>query len=333
MNDWHDWHERHDWNDRISRELHGSNAFLRGLTHSAHVACWITSALLVAACTSPKPAELYATPDAAVDSFVAALRTDDKAELARILGSDSDELISSGDPVADAQAREEFVRHYDQKHLLVPEDDGDRVTLEIGDADWPFPVPVVRDADGWRFDTAAGLDELINRRIGRNELATIESCRAVSDAQAEYFAKNPSNSPTREFARKFISSPGTQDGLYWPTLEGEPASPLGELVANATEEGYVASGAGAPFHGYFYRMLTAQGDYAPGGRMSYLAGDRLTNGFGVLAWPADYGNSGVMAFIMNQQGIVYQRDLGEETDRAARAMTEFNPDPEWMLAD
>jgi hypothetical protein len=296
------------------------------------VACSLFLLCLVAGCSHHGQGLAFATPDAAVDSMVTALRSSNQPELFRILGPEADDVLSSGDPVDDARVKAEFLRRYDQNHGLVPDQNGRSMTLEVGDTHWPLPIPIVKASDGWRFDTAAGLDEILNRRIGRDELDTIETCRAANDAQADYFAANPRKSPVPEYARKFISSEGTRDGLYWPTGEGEPLSPLGALMAEAADEGYRITGKGNPYHGYFYRMLTAQGDFAPGGRMSYLTGDSLTKGFGVVAYPAQYGNSGIMTFIVNQQGIVYQRDLGADTANIAKAMTEFDPDPNWTVA-
>ncbi len=265
---------------------------------------------------------------------MAALRTDDTSKLFKILGSGADEVLSSGDEVADAQSTAEFLQKYDEQHQLVPGPNGeDSRILEVGYNNWPMPIPIVQGADGWRFDTAAGLEEMLNRRIGRNELDTIETCRALNDAQAEYFAENPTGSPTLEYARKFISSEGTRDGLYWPTGDGEPMSPLGGLVAEALAAGYVDTAEPQPYLGYRYRILTAQGGFAPGGSMSYLTNGRLTEGFAIVAYPAKYGNSGVMTFIMNQQGIVYQRDLGPDTASVAATMAMFDPDPGWTLVE
>lgn len=280
------------------------------------------------------PGLAFATPQAAVDSVVAALRTSDRPQLEKIFGSDSDQLLSSGDAVADSNGAEAFLEHYDQKHQLTTVEDG-VVNLEVGPKDWPLPIPIVKDSDGWRFDTAAGLDEMLNRRIGRNELATIETCRALADAEQDYYALNPMGLNPPAYAAQLFSSDGKRDGLYWPVADGEPQSPIGPLLADAAAEGYRRSTTGEPnpYHGYYFRPLKAQGKYAPGGTMSYLTGGQLTKGFGVVAYPADYGNSGIMTFIVNQQGIVYQRDLGKDTASKAKAMTEFNPDPNWKVVE
>lgn len=293
----------------------------------------VLAGLLGGCASEPKP---FATPDAAVDSLVTAMRAGNEGELARILGPESRELLSSGDEVADANGRAEFLRLYDAKHRLVP--DGDEVmTLEVGADEWPLPVPVVRGDDGWVFDTSAGLDEMLSRRIGRNELYAIQVCAAIVDAQREYASADYSGDGWREYARRFYSEPGKRDGLYWPAAPGEPESPLGELVASATSEGYggtaQADHGPRPFHGYLYRILTAQGPAAPGGAMDFIAQGRMIGGFGVVAWPADYANSGLKTFIVSHHGTVYEKDLGDDTDRLARAMAKFNPDSGWMASD
>jgi hypothetical protein len=285
-------------------------------------------------CTSTPP-RTFDTPEAAVGTLVAAVRAGDTGEMKHILGPQADELISSGDPVADAIGRESFLTQYDQKNSLKPSGDG-AVTLEVGDTAWPLPIPVVKGAKGWSFDTAAGLDEMLSRRIGRNELYTIQTCLAIVDAQREYVSADFSGNGWREYARRFGSAPGKKDGLYWAPKEGEPESPLGELVARATEEGYTARrGAEGrrPYHGYLYRILTRQGADAPGGAMDYIAKDHMIGGFAVVAWPADYANLGLKTFITSHHGVVYEKDLGDDTDRTARKMREFNPGEGWAKSD
>ncbi len=284
------------------------------------------AALLGGCAASPQNFE---SPQAAVDSLVVALRADNQADLTRILGSESRELLSSGDEVADANGRADFLRLYDEKHRLVPADN-DYVTLDVGQTDWTMPIPVVKGDKGWYFDTAAGLDELLSRRIGRNELHTIQVCHAINDAQREYASADVTGDGWCEYAAKFRSDPGTKNGLYWPAAPGQPESPLGELVASATTEGY-KGGDGGPhaFHGYYYRILTSQGPAAPGGAMDYIAQGHMIGGFAVVAWPADYGNSGLKTFMVSHHGTVYERDLGDDTDRMARAITAFNPEAGW----
>jgi hypothetical protein len=291
-------------------------------------------ASLLAGCASEP--EAFETPDLAVNSLVSALRTDDTAALERILGSEADEVLSSGDEVADANGRAEFLRLYDEKNRLAP-DGEDYLTLEVGATDWPLPIPVVRGEQGWYFDTPAGLDEMLSRRIGRNELYAIQVCLAIVEAQREYATADFNADGWREYARTFNSEPGKKNGLYWPAAAGEPESPLGEFVATATEEGYGARGVGEkgprPYHGYMYRILTSQGPAAPGGEMDYVLQGHMIGGFGVIAWPADYANSGLKSFIVSHHGVVYEKDLGDDTDRMARNMQVFNPDAGWQASD
>lgn len=293
-------------------------------------------AFVVASCASTpagpviEPGTAFASPDAAVNATVAALRTDDMNELSKILGVNASEVLGSGDDVADRNNVQEFVRKYDESHRLVTNADGS-VILEVGNDNWPMPFPIVQSADGWRLDTASGLDEVVARRIGRNELNCIQTCLAIADAQAEYFMMTPDGQTPPAFAARFISEPGTKNGLFWPASPGEALSPLGDLAASASAEGYTrgSNAEPRPFHGYHFRMLSAQGPFAPGGRMSYLENGRMVRGFAVIAYPAEYGRSGIMSFIIARQGVVYERDLGPNTAAIAKAMTEFNPDPDW----
>jgi hypothetical protein len=292
----------------------------------------ILLAALAAACASRKQPG-FETADEAARQLVQALRTDDVKQAEEILGPESKDLLSSGDPVADKNGREKFVQLYDQKHRMEKVDDS-TMTLCIGDIDWPVPIPIVRSGDVWTFDTAAGRDELINRRIGKNELSTIQVCLAYCDAQREYYATEHDGDNIHEYAQKFRSSPGKHDGLYWPAAEGEPQSPLGELAAKAVAEGYggnkSADAGPQPYHGYYYRILKAQGSHAKGGAFSYLAHDRMIGGFALVAYPADYGNSGVMTFCVDHEGKVFQKDLGDDTPKTAKAMTEYDPDDTWQ---
>jgi hypothetical protein len=281
-------------------------------------------ALLAVGCANPQTR--FASPDDAVQSLVTAVRADDQTQLKQIFGSESDEILSSGDDVADQQTRERFLAAYDLKHQLVTNTDG-TVTLNIGDSDWPMPIPLVKDTNSSQC-----------RRIGRNELDVIQVCQAIVDAQREYAERDPNGDGVREYALKFISDSGKKNGLYWETAEGEAPSPLGPLVGSAVEEGYTAARAQGddaprPYHGYYYRILTSQGPSAPGGALSYLVGDKLIGGFAVIAWPADYGNSGIMTFIVNHRQVVYQKDLGDNTDKLARAITSFDPAPDWKKAE
>lgn len=291
---------------------------------------------IVQGCASSSASQqTFTSPESASDALVAALRQNDKDRLRAIFGPEGEEMIASGDDVADQNNIEKFLQAYDERHELLFSPQGD-VTLEVGNSNWPFPIPIVESGGGhWQFDTAAGADEILNRRIGRNELDTIQTCLAIVDAQRDYVAMDISGEGVRQYARKFISDPGFRNGLYWPTPEGEPPSPLGPLVGEATDEGYSLTGSTTgerpSFHGYHYRLLTAQGPNAPGGARDYLSGGNLTGGFAVVAWPSTYGNSGIMAFIVNANGIVYQRDLGPNTDTIAAAMSQFDPGPEWSM--
>jgi hypothetical protein len=290
-----------------------------------------------AGCASEPPVD-YKTPDEAVTALIQAARNHDQKELQHILGADSERLVSSGDEVEDRNRLDEFIRMYDAKHAL--QDDGpDGRILVVGNNEWPLPIPVVLDAEKkvWSFDTEAGLDEIISRRVGRNELYTIQVCLAVVDAQREYAQKDPDHDGIEAYAKKFLSDPGKKNGLYWPTAEGEPPSPLGSLVGRATQEGYTAAhtatGEPRPYHGYHYRMLTSQGPNAKGGEMDYMVNGHLLTGFGVVAYPATYGSSGVKTFIVNAEGVVYEKDLGPDTETEAKKMKAFDPGPGWEKSD
>ena len=273
----------------------------------------------------------FATPEAAVEALAAAAKTDDEQGLESIFGPAAKELISSGDPVADRLQRKKFSADFDLKNRLTRE--GERWILTIGQQDWPFPIPLVKREAGWAFDTKAGREEILFRRIGGNELDTVQTLLAIVDAQREYAMGDRSGDGIREYAQKFRSDPGTTDGLFWETRPGEAPSPLGQLVADARAEGYSMSGrqqGPMPYHGYYYRMLTAQGPHAAGGAFDYLVNGRQIGGFAVLAYPATYGNSGVMTFMVNHDGTVYESDLGEGTAERALAMKAFDPDDTWQ---
>lgn len=291
-------------------------------------------ALLASACASGRSEdrpETFVTPQAGVDALVAALRPYDSASLQRVLGADGPEVLSSGDEVADQSAREKFLADYDQQHEILEE--GSTATLVVGSEGWPMPIPLVHTDDGWEFDLASGEEEILARRIGKNELAAIETCLAVVDAQREFAALSMDG--TLEYAQKFKSEPGKKNGLYWEVPDGEKPSPLGPLVAEAVAAGYPGAGTRGeverPYHGYCFRMLTAQGDDAPGGKQSYIDKGRMTKGFGVVAYPAKYASSGVMTFLVDESGVVYQKDLGDETHKIAGAMTAFDPGAGWTV--
>jgi hypothetical protein len=282
---------------------------------------------IAAGCASPAQKQFKSPQDAAA-ALVGALETNNTPELKKIFGPDSDSLISSGDPVADHAERQRFLAEYEQKHAVVP-GEGDAMVIEVGDKDWPMPIPIVKQKNAWVFDTAAGKDEIICRRIGRNELATIQVCLAIVDAEQEYALRDPNGSGVHEYAQKFFSDPGKKDGLYWQTTEGEPPSPLGQLVASAAEEGYTHNANPAPYHGYRFGLLKSQGASAPGGAVDYVLNGKMIGGFAALAFPAEYGSSGIMTFIVDHDGVVFQKDLGPDTEKAAEAMKSFDPDSTW----
>ena len=271
----------------------------------------------------------FDSPQAAVDAFVTALQKNDQKELERLLGPGIDGLLSSGDPVQDQADRERFLAAYAKKHSLQAEGDGTQVLI-VGDNDWPFPIPLVEHKGQWHLDGNAGADELVYRRIGHNELGAIAVSRGFVAAQQEYAAQGHDGDPAGIYALKLISDEGTQNGLYWPVADGETPSPAGPFVARAAAEGYRRSDSGpAPYHGYYYRMIYAQGPNAAGGAKDYFKDGVLTEGFALVAWPAEYGVSGVQTFIVNQDGTVYQKDLGEDTATAADAILLFDPDSSW----
>jgi hypothetical protein len=281
----------------------------------------------------------FASSDEAVASLITAFRAHDLERLHHILGPEADDILNSGDPVADELGIDSFVHAYDARHRLVAGEKGS-VILIVGDNDWPVPIPVIKDADSgaWFFDTAAGKEEILNRRVGRNELTVIEVCRAIADAQREYAARDPDNDGIPQYAQKFISDPGKKNGLYWETQPGETPSPLGPLVADAVVVGYSATPAPAgneprPFHGYLYRMLTSQGPAAQGGQLDYMINGKMVGGFAALAYPADYGNSGIMTFMVDYRGDVYQKDLGLATSQIARQIAAFDPGAGWRLVE
>jgi hypothetical protein len=276
----------------------------------------------------------YATAEEAVQALMTAARAGDSKALLAILGSEAKSLVSSGDAVADKAGREAFVKAYDEANKLEKSGD-DKVVLSVGKDAWPFPIPVVKEAAGWRFDTKAGKEEILNRRIGRNELYTIQSVLAYVDAQREYYLRNPQNDKLLSYAQRFVSTRGKRDGLYFPTKDGEAQSPLGPLFEAAKAEGYVKDKSGKPiaYHGYHYRILKGQGPDAKGGAYDYVAQGKMIGGFALVAWPATYGNSGVMTFIVNHDGEIYEKDLGPNTAAAAQKITKFNPDKSWHRVD
>jgi hypothetical protein len=284
-------------------------------------------AITFIACAKISEHASFASADEAVAAMIEAGHKTDTARLKELFGPGSESILSSGDAVADKSARENFLKMYDAKHSLVPEGD-DKVTLQVGAEDWPFPVPVVKKDGKWYLDGAEGADEIVYRRIGHNELGAISVCRGYVDAQHEYAASDHDGEGAGVFANKLVSDEGTQNGLYWEPVEGESASPIGPFIAAAAAEGY-KSGGGA-YHGYRYRPLYKQTDNANGGAIDYFDKGVLKNGFALIAWPAEYGVSGVMTFIVNQDGVVFQKDLGDDTDKAVAGIDAYDPDSTWV---
>jgi hypothetical protein len=293
----------------------------------------LTFTVLLSACNkSEKPSvTTFASPDAAGDGLLQAGKAHDHDALLAIFGSDSKDVISSGDPAEDRATVDRFVAGYSMMHRWRKMPDDSEILL-IGPDNFAFPIPLKKNASGqWFFDTAAGRDEILRRRVGRNELAVIDVCGALVDAQVEYSSQPHDGGSAGQFALKFISDQGKQNGLYWESPEGQPKSPLGPLAAFATAEGLsVKPDAHVPFHGYYFHMLTKQGAHAPGGAKDYVVDGKMTGGFAFVAYPAEYGNSGVMTFIVDQDGVLLQKDLGKTTTDTASAMSEFDPGDGWV---
>ena len=280
---------------------------------------------------APLPYRTFATPEDAVRALTDAAKAGNTDALVAIFGPEGQELIASSDPATSRRNREVFTVAVAERWRLEDRDATSKM-LVIGYEGWPFPIPLTKDANGWRFDTAAGKEEVIARRIGRNELAVVRICRTYVAAQRLYAQRGHDGRPPGRYARTFRSDPGRQNGLYWPSGRGQKRSPLGDLVAYAAQEGSPIGQGGqapAPFHGYYFKILTAQGPQAPGGAKDYVVKGEMTGGFALVAWPAQYDVTGIMTFVVNQDGVVREGDLGPDTDKSARAMTLHNPDPSW----
>jgi hypothetical protein len=289
----------------------------------------VASFAVLSGCSS-KPQD-FDSPEAAATALIEAAKADGNSALLKVLGKDGKSLVDSGDEVADKNARALFVERYTAANSL-DKSEPDFVKLEVGEDKWPFPVPIISEGGKWHFDTPTGVDEIINRRVGANELATIQSCLAYADAQLEFYQRNPEGSPMQHYASKLIATEGKKDGLYWPAAANEEQSPLGEGFAAARAEGYEpkdGSMKGVPFHGYIYRLLTKQGANAHGGAYNYLVNDQLLGGFAAVAFPAEYGNTGVMTFMVNHDGVVFSKDLGPDTAKLAMAIDTFDPGSDW----
>jgi Protein of unknown function (DUF2950) len=320
--------------DRAMPKMLASRLLIALRLGAAAMALLATAAAPVTAAAATQ--KTFATPAAAVDALIAANRGNYIGKLLAILGPEGVKLIYSGDPVADRSGRSLFVAAYDEAHRI--DRGGDRkAILIVGPQQWPLPIPLVREHGRWRFDTKAGADEILNRRIGRNELNVIEVCRAYVAAQREYAGmKLAPGGSAEEYAQHFMSKIGQRDGLYWRANPGKEESPLGPLIARARAAGYRPGTPHAkprPYYGYYFRILTKQGKNAPGGARNYIVNGHMTGGFALIAYPATPGDSGVMTFIVNQDGIVYQKNFGPETRRIAAAITQYDPDPSWKTSE
>ena len=276
----------------------------------------------------------FASPGDAVLALYNAAKSNDTQAMNAIFGSNAQMILNTGDAVADKNAIANFVRRYDQVHRVVVEPDG-TVTLYVGAENWPSPIPIVKNSSGkWYFDTDAGMKEILYRRVGTDENDAIDTLHTLVEAQREYASQARDGGKTKQYALKFVSTAGEQDGLYWKTDDNQPPSPIGPLIADASNQGYtVEQGKVTPFHGYYFRMLTKQGPAAKGGAREYVANGQLTKGFGFVAYPSDYRNSGVMTFVVNQEGVVYQKDMGPDTEKLGASMTEYNPNSSWSRVD
>lgn len=276
----------------------------------------------------------FASPEEATSALIVAAKSGDTKALLGILGPEAKAVLESGDAVADRAGRERFVKSFEEANKLAKSGES-KAILIVGKDGWAFPIPIVKAAAGWRFDTAAGKEEILNRRVGRNELSAMQAVLAYVDAQREYYLRNPQSDKLLQYAQKLVSAEGKRDGLYWPAKAGERPSPLGPAFMRAKAEGY-AKGEGdklVPYHGYHYRILRTQGPDAPGGAYDYVVRGNMIGGFALVAYPAAYGNSGVMTFIVNHDGMIYQKDLGPGTAATAQKMTKFNPDKTWKRAE
>jgi hypothetical protein len=272
----------------------------------------------------------YGSAEEAVEALLAAVKEGKTRGLQQVLGPDTRDLLESGDPVQDQNAREAFLSEYEGAHTIAEDDQG-RTVLQVGADPWPFPFPLVEENGKWRFDSSEGVEEIINRRVGANELYTIQACLAYVDAQREYYVRNPDGDQLLHYAQQLVSSEGKRDGLYYEVSGEETESPLGAAFARARDEGYFKEGMPRPepYHGYVYRLLKSQGANATGGAYDYVANDQMIGGFAMIAYPADYGNSGVMTFMVSHDGVVFSKDLGTDTVKAAGAITQYDPDGSW----
>jgi len=292
-----------------------------------------SAAVLTLSAAAPALAQqAYATPEAAVDALVAFAKSGDPRAALAIFGPSGQDIVSSGDKVSDDALRAKFLDWYDAKHQIKTEG-ADKATLIVGEEDYPIPIPLVRKGGKWMFDAVAGREEILERRIGQNELDAIQTSLAYVDAQEEYASKDRTGAGAGVYAQRFVSDPGKKNGLYWPAAKGEDESPLGDLFAEASQEGYHVGGGRSPYHGYYYKILTRQGPNAPGGAVDYVVNGSMIGGYGLVAYPAEYRNSGVVTLIVSFNGDVYQKDLGPNTAMLAERITSFDPDPSWKKVE
>ena len=299
------------------------------LSKLAAVTILLTACLPASSIAQQPGQKTFATAEDASNALVTSAQSNDLKALIEILGPDGKQIVSSGDEAEDAQNRANFVQKYQEMHRLVKEPDG-TTTLYIGAENWPTPIPLVNNGTAWYFDTDAGTQEILFRRIGENEMSTIKVCEELVAAEKEYHSAQHG-----EYAQKIFSDKGQHDGLYWKAADGESESPVGPLLASAVAEGFAKGREGAPipFRGYYFHALTRQGKNAPGGAKSYIVNGKMTEGFAFVAYPAEYGSSGVMTFIVNEDGVIYQKDLGKNTGVFAKAVKEYNPNSSWQKAD
>jgi hypothetical protein len=298
--------------------------------HRASVATVAAIMTLALSISMAHAQQAYPSPEDAVAALAAAVKTGTNRAMLTVLGNRAGDIVESGDDVADAGTRQRFLAAYDTRHSIRAEGNK-KATLILGADDFPFPIPLVNNKSGWEFDTAAGRIEILYRRIGRNELDAIQTSLAFVDAQNEYAEKDRTGEGVGVYAQRIVSSPGKKDGLFW--RDDRDPSPLGELAAQASAEGYEVGGQTAPYHGYYFRILKGQGPDAPGGALYYVVRGKMIGGFALIAYPAEYGNSGVMTFMVNHAGTVYQKDLGRRTEIIAKRINLFDPDQTWKKVD
>jgi len=296
---------------------------------SAFIVVMSVMVIFSASCTQRTLGKSFASPDEAVTALIDALKRNNDQQLIAILGPEGKKLIYSGDEVADQADRACFIRKFEEKHRL-DQKNPTTIILYVGEEDWPLPIPMLKTSSGWYFDTAQGKEEILNRRIGKNELNVIKVMEAYIDAQREYVRKDWNANGVMEFAQRLVSTEGKKDGLYWPVKQGDKPSPFGPLIAQAVNEGYKKEDKALnPYHGYYYKILHGQGKNTTGGEYSYVEKNKMVLGFGLVAYPAEYGNSGIMTFIVNQQDAIYEKDFGQDTVKTVNAMEKYDPDQTW----